>query len=131
MGKIYNKYQELKKNDNDIMYLFRSGAFYIFINEDAEFINNIINLKLTKFGNHTKCGFPSNSLDKYLKVLNELEIKIEIIKDEATTTKIKNNAKQTNNKVIDAIKKIKLEETTPLQAIIILNDLQKTINEGE
>ena len=66
---IYNNYIELKKNNDKLLYLFEVGNFFIFIDEDARKISNIINLKLTSFGNNVKCGFPINSLDKYVDAI--------------------------------------------------------------
>ena len=69
---IYNKYIELKKDNDKLLYLFEVGNFFIFINEDAKKISELTNLKLTKFGNNIKCGFPINSLEKYNNLFNEL-----------------------------------------------------------
>ena len=70
MSKLYNEYLKRKKIDNNKYYLFKSGLFYIFIDEDAKYISNITLLKLTNLNNNVvKCGFPSNSLDKYLDFL--------------------------------------------------------------
>ena len=46
-----------------MLYLFRSGIFYIGLDEDAKKLTETLGLKLTNFdGNTVKCGFPSNSL---------------------------------------------------------------------
>ena len=42
MSKIYNKYLELKKENDDKFYLFKCGNFYIFLDEDAERINEYV-----------------------------------------------------------------------------------------
>lgn len=76
---IYNKYVELKKQNNKLLYLFEVGNFFIFINEDAKLVSSIIDLKLTKFGNNVKCGFPVNSLEKYINIFNELGLNVSII----------------------------------------------------
>ena len=39
MSKIYNKYLELKEENNEKMYLFKSGRFYIFLADDCDKIN--------------------------------------------------------------------------------------------
>ena len=63
MGKLYTKYKSLKGKDTSMLYLFRSGIFYIGLDEDAKKLTETLGLKLTNFdGNTVKCGFPSNSL---------------------------------------------------------------------
>lgn len=81
MSKIYNKYLELKsKKDNKILYLFKSGIFFIFIDDDAKIISQHLNLKLGKLNDKiVKCGFPINSLEKYMNVLKDIPYKIEIV----------------------------------------------------
>ena len=76
---IYNNYIELKKNNDKLLYLFEVGNFFIFIDEDARKVSNIINLKLTSFGNNVKCVFPINSLDKYINLFNELGLNVSVI----------------------------------------------------
>ena len=36
MSKLYNKYIDKKKENNNKLYLFKSGNFYIFLGEDAK-----------------------------------------------------------------------------------------------
>lgn len=56
------------------MILFKSGNFYISFDEDATVLNEIFNLKINELKNNIKVGFPINSLDKYIKDLNNLGI---------------------------------------------------------
>ena len=51
MSKIYDKYVELKNNDSDKIYLFLCGNFYIFLDSDAIMLNEMFDMKLTKFSN--------------------------------------------------------------------------------
>ena len=75
---MYNKYLELKDKDSNKMYLFKVGAFYIFLEDDAIEINKLVGFKITNFGNDKiKCGFPINSYDKYMKIFDRLGIDIE------------------------------------------------------
>ena len=48
MSKLYEKYKSLKENDNSKLYLFKSGIFYIFLEEDAKKMSSFFNLKLSK-----------------------------------------------------------------------------------
>ncbi len=59
MSKLYPKYLELKKNDKDTIYLFKSGIFFLALEEDATTLAKELNLKVTNLSpNVTKCGFP-------------------------------------------------------------------------
>ena len=94
--------------------------FYIFIDADAMYISEYTNLKLA---NHTKdiykCGFPENSLDKYLKILNKMNIKIEII-----NLKEENICNNNLYKYLNKIKKMNLYNISPLDSLEILITLQ-------
>lgn len=69
-SKILEKYEELKKENKEKIFLFKSGNFYIAINEDATVLNKILGFKITNFSTESKkCGFPTSSLNKYKKVL--------------------------------------------------------------
>lgn len=82
MSEIYKSYVKLKENDKEKMYLFKSGNFYIFLGEDADKINEYIVLKKTFFCKEAmKCGFPTNSLDDYMKVFHNHGFKIQIVDD--------------------------------------------------
>lgn len=73
MSKLYNKYLECKEKDNSKYYLFKSGLFYVFIADDAIEISKVTTLKATKLTeNLYKCGFPTNSLDKYLNIFEAI-----------------------------------------------------------
>lgn len=43
--KLYDKYKELKEQNKDKLYLFKNGNFYIFIGEDADYINEYVVLR--------------------------------------------------------------------------------------
>lgn len=73
-------YTTLKKQDPDTLYLFKVGLFYNFLNEDAILISNKLNLKLSNLSPTVlKCGFPYNSLDKYMQILSRTSYNIKII----------------------------------------------------
>ncbi len=87
MSKLIDMYKNLKQEDSETLYLFKSGVFYIFLDEDAKLISNIFSLKLTNLNsNFVKCGFPANSLDKYMKILNCTQYKVKIIDNTSNTT---------------------------------------------
>lgn len=80
MSKLVNCYKNLKSNDSSYLYLFKSGVFYIFLDEDAKIISNLLHLKLTNLNSEIqKCGFPANSLEKYLALLKLIPYEVKII----------------------------------------------------
>ncbi len=50
MSKLYDIYSSLKSNEpksDKTLYLFKSGIFFILIDEDAKIASKILNLKIT------------------------------------------------------------------------------------
>ncbi|MDD4718311.1 MAG: hypothetical protein PHY00_00640 [Bacilli bacterium] len=129
MSKLHNSYLKLKEYDSDILYLFKSGMFYIFIGKDAELISELVGLKLANLNNEVvKCGFPKNSLEKYMNIFMENNLKVIIVEKD----KVINYDEQylENIKVIDFIKKIKntdIYSITPINALEILENFKKEI----
>ena len=79
MSKLHDAYLSMKKKDKNTIILFKSGMFYIALENDARLVSSILDLKLTQLNlDIVKCSFHINSLDKYLKLLikNNLNIKI-------------------------------------------------------
>lgn len=80
MSKLYEKYLLLKKQDCSTLYLFRSGIFYIFLEDDAKKMSSLLNLKLTNLNETTlKCGFPVNNLNKYSNLIQSAGYNIHIV----------------------------------------------------
>lgn len=83
MSKLYNIYSSLKSNEPNsekILYLFKSGIFFILIDEDAKIASKILNLKITFLTeNIVKCGFPISSLEKYSSLIQLTDYKFQII----------------------------------------------------
>ncbi len=79
-SKLYHTYVSLKIQRPYKKYLFKSGIFYIFIDDDAKELHKILNLKLGNLNSKiVKCGFPVNSLDKYMKILTQFGYSVEIV----------------------------------------------------
>lgn len=112
MSKLYDLYLDLKKENNDILYLFKCGKFYIFIDEDCEKINNYVVLKKVPFTkDKLKCGFPKESLDDYMRVFHNHNLNIQIVEER-------------NNDILDELKKININSLTPIEALSILKTWQ-------
>lgn len=121
MSKIYDKYIELKEIDNEKMYLFRCGNFYIFLDEDASKINEYVVLKMTQFTkNVLKCGFPITSLESYLKVFQNHQLKIEVVEDNSPKS-----LEEKMKKIIKILENTKIEKITPIESINILQKVKE------
>lgn len=106
MSKLIDMYKNLKQEDAETLYLFKSGLFYIFLDEDAKLISNIFSLKLTNLNsNFVKCGFPANSLDKYMKILNCTQYKVKII-DNTSNTALTLKEFELNKNAINLLKTV-------------------------
>lgn len=126
MSKLFLEYLKRKKENNDKYYLFRTGLFYIFIDEDAKNISKITPLSITNLSNDVvKCGFPSNSLEKYLNIFKNLGLDVEII-DEVR----RENDGNVSKRIIKRIKNIDIDTLTPVKALNILNEF-KVLLENE
>lgn len=80
MSKLYQKYITLKEQNSEQLYLFKSGIFYIFIDEDAKLMSPILNLKLTNLNSTiVKCGFPASQLNKYTNLIQKNHFSFKII----------------------------------------------------
>lgn len=129
MSKLLKQYNELKKQDNSFIYLFRVGIFYNILNEDAKIINNKIGLKITNLSPEIiKCGFPVSTIDKYKKILTEKNIKFKIIDNlpkNMSTTDYMNNIEI--KKILNTITNLDMNNTTFQQSFNILLDMQQKL----
>ena len=125
MSKLYLEYKKRKDKNKDKYYLFKSGLFYIFIDEDAKKINKITPLNITNLNNDiVKCGFPSNSLDKYLNIFKNLGLDVEIVNN------VDNNYenRDISTKIIKRIKNLNIDALTPVKALNILNEFKDMLS---
>ena len=129
MSKLFEIYKKLKQNDNETLYLFKSCIFYIFLYNDAKIINKAFGLKLTNLNDKTvKCGFPSNSLQKYIRLLSSANYKIKII-DNSNTISYTISDYHLNTEIQMLLKTISNIDTETLsipEAYSLLNDFKDT-----
>ena len=132
MSKLYKRYNELKATNDNQLYLFKSGMFFIFLDNDAKLISNELNLKLTKLNdNIVKCGFPINSFEKYSNLLKERGFEFSII-DEKSSIVTSTSNYLSNIEIVNMINKIKnmdINKTSPIQAFNILSNLKKILGD--
>ena len=118
MSEVYNKYKKLKEKNKEEMYLFKIGKFYIFLDEDANRINDYVVLKKTPFCKDVlKCGFPVERLEDYLKVFHNHKLSITIVEPE------ENKEEQ----ILDYLKKIDLDKLSPIKALNILYEMKESL----
>ena len=126
MSKLLNTYNNLKQQDSEVLYLFKNGAFYLALQEDADFLSNTFNLKITKLNDEAnKCGFPCSSFDKYYIKLNNLKKKFKIIEKDVifeATDYLKNKEIK---KIIDKIKEIDINTLSVSEAFAFIENLKK------
>ena len=116
MSKLYQKYEKLKDNNEDLIYLFLCGNFYIALDSDAIILNELFGMKLTKFSNLCdKCGFPKNSLEKYINMFEEKNVKYRLIENDL-------NDKDKLDKIYNMLKDINIENLSndDLKDIILI-----------
>lgn len=116
MSKLLTKFNVLKKENKETLYLFKSGIFYIAINEDALKLSEIFNFKITKLNDiSTKCGFPSNKIDYYSNILKKCSVNYEIINNDTPISTLNtcqiNFIKKISNLEITLIDELKAKET--------------------
>ncbi len=128
MSKLVNLYQTLKEKDSETLYLFKSGIFYIFLDKDAQKINNYLGLKLTYLNSDIlKCGFPQNSLNKYLNLLNSSPFTIKIIDNTSMLEYSINDFTIQNDylNIFNYLSNVNIENLSVKEAFELISDLQK------
>ena len=115
MSKLYSKYLELKKDDSKTVYLFKSGIFFIALQEDATLLSEELNFKITNFTPEIiKCGFPVSRQEHYFKLLEAKNINFKVLDDKYGV--IENYSDYMNNSelkdIINKIININFDEIT-------------------
>lgn len=131
MSKLYVEYSKLKKVDNNKIYLFKSGIFYIALDEDAKKLADVFSFKLTNLNeNIVKCGFPQSRLEHYISQLKLSNISFEIIDNHS---KIENHSDYIHNikvkNIIDTIINIDMNDITFKQSFELLEKINKELKE--
>ena len=136
MSKIYDKYKILKTSNNynsNTLYLFKAGLFFIFIDEDAKIVSNLLNLKLGNLNvTIVKCGFPCNSLQKYLTLLKNTPYNVEIVSLDNQESPMTSNNYLTNSQlkiIADEILNLKIDDLSISQAYDFLYKVQQKLSD--
>ncbi len=134
MSKLYKRYVCLKNEDSDKRYLFKYGIFYVFLDEDARHMSNIAGFKLSYLtDNIVKCGFPVNSLEKYINMFKIKEIDVKVVDNEYTSDmSIISYAKHiVRDEILDKILKLDMLELSPREAHNTLCDIKKNLEKNK
>lgn len=114
MSKLYERYLLLKKQNPSILYVFKSGVFYIFLDEDAIKMSSLLNLKLTNLNESVlKCGFPINNLSKYSDLIRLAGYQMRIV-DSSTNVTYSSNEYILNNQIKEFIQKLSQVDSNQL-----------------
>lgn len=130
MGKLYDIYLNEKKKNSNTIILFKSGIFYLAIDKDATFLSDIFGFKLTNLNDKIqKCGFPSSSIDKYLKLLKSHNLNVKLIEiDKNTSYSIQ---EYTESKIIkellEQINNVNLDNLSITEAYKFIEDLKEKV----
>lgn len=128
MSKLYDKFLNLKNSDNEKLYLFQSGIFFIALNEDAIKLSEIFGFKITNLNDTvTKCGFPSKRLEYYSSLLTKMNINFEVIYnsiDKESSLHIVTDSSNFND-IINQLVSIDFDNLTFKEAFEILYNLSK------
>lgn len=80
MSKLFIEYLKMKKEDNNKIYLFKNGIFYIALEEDAKKLSQIFKFKISNLNQHIiKCGFPLSRLSYYSNLMKLQNLNFEIV----------------------------------------------------
>ena len=126
MSKLYDNFVNLKGSNKDKIYLFKSGIFFIALNEDATKLSEIFGFKITNLNDTvTKCGFPAKRIEYYSSLLDKMNIDFELI--DSNSKKIENSSEYISNlnfnSIIDKLVKIDFDNITFKDAFDILYSL--------
>lgn len=132
MSKLYNTYLELKKQDSNSIYLFKSGVFFIALDEDAKTLSTLFNFKLSNFTPSViKCGFPCSSFEKYSNLFKACNLNVKLIEPSQNTSYALNDYKQNTHitELLNSIRSIDINNLSIQEAYDFLEKLQKSVKE--
>ncbi len=126
MSKLYDIYKKLKNENSETLYLFKSGVFYICLDDDAKVLSKIYNLKLTNLNvDIVKCGFPCSSFDKYYKLFVNDDINFKIVENNAIFDSSDYLLNKSILSLLDKISKVNIDNLSVSEAYQFIEELQE------
>lgn len=127
MSKLVKLYTKLKQENPNKLYLFKSGIFYIAIDDDALTLSELFDFKIIDLNSKSiKCGFPTNKISYYSGLLNINNIDFEII-NSLETVAVQNTNQVLYENIISEILKINFDEISFKDAFFKLQNLQEKL----
>lgn len=132
MSKLYTEYLKLKNKDAEKLYLFKSGIFYIALDDDAKQLSELFDFKITNLNESVvKCGFPQKRLEYYTNLLSNSNIPFEVI--DLNYSKIDNYSDYLNNMkakdIIQSIMAIDMNNISFKESFEFLDKIKKQLQE--
>jgi len=132
MSKLYDQYVKLKNENENTVYLFKSGIFYIALDSDAKKLSEALGFKLVNFNDIIfKCGFPQNRLSYYTAKLKSMSIDFNII--DSNYEKIENYSDYLNNnklkEIINSVLEIDFNNITFKDSFSLMQKFQNELKE--
>lgn len=129
MGKLYDTYKNLKLCENNYIYLFKSGIFYILLADDAKRVSLSLGLKLTKFTDEVlKCGFPISAKDKYFQLLKNHNFDFKIIDNNTSYNICEYTVKNGFQEMLDTILKVDTNNLSIKEAYEFIDKIKNMAN---
>lgn len=126
MSKLYDIYKKLKNENSETLYLFKSGVFYICLDDDAKVLSKIYNFKLTNLNvDIVKCGFPCSSFDKYYKLFVNDDINFKIVENNAIFDSSDYLLNKSILSLLDKISKVNIDNLSVSEAYQFIEELQE------
>ena len=130
MSKLYDAYTELKKQDKKTIYLFKSGIFFIALNEDAHLLSNLFALKLGNLNDTVvKAGFPRASYEKYFNLFKSHNLAVKVVDvDDSKAFQFKEYTQsQSIAEIIDDLNKVDTDNLSITEAYKFIEDLKAKV----
>ena len=122
MSKLFNEYEKLKDKNKEQLYLFKSGIFFISLNEDAEKLSKLFDFKITNLNDTVvKCGFPAKRLEYYTNLLNACSVKFQVIDSNCSNKENNTN----NSKIIETLNNLDMDKLSLQEAFNILKKIKE------
>ena len=126
MSKLYDIYKKLKNENNETIYLFKSGVFYICLDDDAKILSKIYNLKLTNLNvDIVKCGFPCSSFDKYYQLFVNDNIIFKIVENNTIFDGADYLRNKTLLSLLDKINQVSVDNLSVSEAYRFIEEIKE------